>query len=48
MGKRPTQCEMILSYIEKHGSIDKKATIIAAVVCAVLLAVFIFVAKSVI
>jgi len=23
MGKRPTQCEMILEYIEKHGNISQ-------------------------
>lgn len=37
-----------MEYIEKHGGVDKKATIIAAVVCAVLLAVFILVASKVI
>lgn len=44
--KAPANLRM--EYIEKHGTVNKKATVIAAVVCAALLAVFVLVAKSVI
>lgn len=37
-----------MDYINEHGGISKKAAAVAAVVCAVLLAVFIFIAKTVI
>ncbi len=37
-----------MEYIIKHGAEDKKSTAIAVAVCAVLLALFVFVAKSVI
>lgn len=43
-----TPANLRMEYIEKNGSVDKKATIIAAVVCAVLLVALFLVAKAVV
>lgn len=43
-----TPANLRMEYIEKHGGINKKATAIAAVICAVLLVAFVLVAKAVI
>jgi len=43
-----TPANLRMEYIEKHGNVDKKATIIAAAVCAVLLAVLVLVARAVV
>ena len=43
-----TPANLRMEFIEKNGNVDKKATVIAVLVCAALLALLSFVAKSVI